>query len=444
MNVLLAVQRGRTTLAAEVDQARRGLGDERDRALLLELTNGTLRWRARLDALLAQCSSRPLEDLDPVIRGTLRLAAYQLDHLDRVPAHAALNEAVELTRVFDLPGAAGFVNAVLRTFVRTRSQLVLPERPNSSVDKTACLAYLTVSLSHPEWLAARWLDRVGFDQAVRWCEFNNRPPEITIRARDAAQRDELLRELLAAGADAAPARFVNDAIRLSPGSLGALPNDLRARVVVQEEASQIVAHAVGAQPDERVLDLCAAPGGKTLVLASAMRGRGLLVASDFRSSRVRLLHAALSAAGIGAQVVRLNAAQPLPFAAVFDRLLLDAPCSGLGTLRLNPDLKWSRQPSDLDAFATAQTTMLAHAAAAVRPGGVIVYATCSSEPEENEQVVDAFLAVAPAFRLVAAAPGPAVTSPETLIDSRGFLRTLPPRDELDAFFAAVLVQDPAA
>src|SRR5260221_13238572 len=154
LTVLMAVERGHTTLGAEVDRARRGLSDDRDRALLVELTTGTLRWQAQLDALLAQCSTRPLSAVDPAVRAIVRLAAYQLEHLDRIPAHAALNEAVELTRTTGHPRAAGFVNAVLRSFKRTRAKLSLPPRPDASGSRADQLAYVSTALSHPDWLVA--------------------------------------------------------------------------------------------------------------------------------------------------------------------------------------------------------------------------------------------------------------------------------------------------
>jgi 16S rRNA (cytosine967-C5)-methyltransferase len=439
--VLVAVESGHTTLAAEIEQARKGLTDDRDRGLLLELANGTLRWRAELDALLAPCSTRPFGEIDPVLRSILRLTVYQLEHLTRVPAHAALNEAVELARLAGHPKAAGFVNAVLRAFGRRRKQLNLPARPAQDGDRASQLAYLSITLSHPEWLAARWLDRYGFEPAERWCRFNNSPPEVTIRtsARMGGSPD-LLAALRAADLDAQPAPFVTHAIRLSPGALGRISPDLRAGLVVQEEASQIVAHSVGAQPGESVLDLCAAPGGKTMVLASDMNNQGRLVAGDLRPARLRLLRAILREAAVRAPVVRFDATRPLPFPRSFDRVLLDAPCSGLGTLRLNPDLKWIRSSSDLAGFANTQLLMLKHAAEVVLPAGTLIYATCSSEPEENDNVLAAFLSRERRFERRPVEPGASVRSGACLVDRDGYLRTIPFRDGLDAFFAARLVR----
>jgi 16S rRNA (cytosine967-C5)-methyltransferase len=443
-HLLLTIEQGQTTLARELERARRSVPEERDRALLVELTAGTLRWRNALDAMLGACSQRPLSELSPAVRANLRVGAYQLLRRDRVPDHAVVNDAVESARLFGAARAAGFVNAVLRAIIRRRRNLPLPVRPSPDADLAAQTAYLTVTLSHPGWLVTRWLTRYGFDATASWCEFNNRAPDVTVRPVGDGDLETILSELTVEGAEAARARWVRSAVTLPPGALGRLSPALRARLFVQDEASQIVALAVGAAPGDRVLDVCAAPGGKTMVMAGTMAGRGLLVASDNRLSRVRLLRSLTSRAPTPIHVVALDALAPLPFVARFDRVLLDAPCSGLGTIRRDPDLKWSREEEDLGRLSAHQRRLLDRASQVVRPGGVLVYATCSSEPEENDAVVDAFLASSPDFTLTPAVPGPDVAGGAALVSERGFLRTLPFRDGLDAFFAAVLVRRRAA
>jgi 16S rRNA (cytosine967-C5)-methyltransferase len=438
--VLLAVERGHTTLSAEVERARKRIVDDRDRGLLLELTAGTLRWRAQLDALLAQCGKRPIVEVDSRVRAVLRLAAYQLEHLDRVPAHAVVHEAVETIRSLKYERATGYVNAVLRGFTRERARMVLPARPPEGASRLDQISYLSTTLSHPEWLVARWLDRVTFEQAEAWCRFNNTPPEIALRSTGRSNSAELLAALSEAGIEARPAAFVRNAVRLAGGALGNLPPDLRDEVAVHEEGSQIVAHTVGAASGEHVLDVCAAPGGKTVVMFEDMSRTGCLIAGDRRFARLRVLRGVLDHAGAAVPVVGLDATRALPLAPIFDRVLLDAPCSGLGTLSRDPDVKWSRTATDVSAFASVQGTMLKHAAEAVRPGGRLIYATCSSEPEENEAVVDAFLAFDTRFQAEPASPGSQVANGQSLVDARGFLRTWPFRDGLDAFFAAVLVR----
>jgi 16S rRNA (cytosine967-C5)-methyltransferase len=438
LRVLTAVERGQTTLPEELDRFREGLADPRDRGLLLELTAGVLRWRNALDAAVAAASHRPLADLTPEVRAILRLGAYQLRHLDRVPAHAVVHQAVELTRAIRQPQASGFVNGVLRGLLRRGDALGLPPKPGPGGSRADQVAYLAVTLSHPAWLVERWIDAHGFDAAERWCRFNNAPPDLAVRAVRPDQVD-LSTAAAEAGVVLAPAAYAQDALIAPAGALGRIPAALRDQLVVQEEGSQLVASCTPVRPGGRLLDLCAAPGNKTVLLATRPGG-GFIVAADRRSGRLRLLAATLERAGLRVPILRLDAARPLPFGASFDTVLLDAPCSGLGTLRRDPDLKWRRSPADLPRFAEAQRAMLLHAADAARTDGCVVYATCSSEPEENAEVVDAFLAVRPDFGVRPIGQPSGVHDPERLIDDRGFLRTWPHAHGLDAFFAAVLVR----
>lgn len=437
--VVSLVDEGRLTLAAALERERGGIADDRDRGLLVELATGTLRWRGQLDAVISQASNRPIAGTDPMVLAILRVAAYQLLHLDRVPDHAIVDEAVESTRALSRRHASGFVNAVLRALQRDDEHGALPPRPAETADRADQIAYLATSLSHPAWLVHRWIDRYGFTAAEEWCRFNNAAPTLTVRATPPADTARLLRALETAGVGATRATAVPDAITLAPGAFGRLPRDLRAQVTVQDEGSQLIAHTVRAERGLRCLDLCAAPGGKSTILWHDMRGSGLLVASDRRPSRLRLLGRELRHAGTPAAIVGLDATQPLPFPAVFDRVLVDAPCSGLGTLRRDPDIKWRRQVTDLPRFAGTQQTMLRHAAEAVRPGGWLVYSTCSSEPEENEEVVRAFLASDSRYAFRSQRDDPAAAE-TPFVDPSGCLRTLPFRDHLDAFFAAVLVR----
>lgn len=437
--VLMAVESRRATLGAEVDRARRGLTDERDRGLLLELTSGVCRWRAELDACLETCSQRPLDTIDAPLLATLRVAMYQLRHLDRIPPHAVVHESVEAARALDAPRAAGFVNGILRAYLRTRDTIALPPRPVAGSTRRQQLAYLSVTLSHPRWLMARWLDRFGFDETESWCQFNNASPDLTVRARwpgpDAAT---LINTLEQGGVHATRGLFAPDVVRLAPGVLGSIDPNLRSDLLVQDEGSVVVAHAAGARPGERVLDLCAAPGGKTMVLWADMNAQGHLFASDTRPARMQILRETLHEAGIPEHLAVLDATRPLPFGpGTFDRVFVDVPCSGLGTLRRDPDVKWAVTLESLPGLAATQRSILAQAASVVRPGGTLVYATCSSEPDENDEVVDAFLAESGSF---VNEPIDATAGFGALIDERGRLRTTPPRHGLDAFFAARLVR----
>jgi 16S rRNA (cytosine967-C5)-methyltransferase len=437
--VLLAIEDGQTTLGTELATARQELLPI-DKALLVELTTGTLRWRNALDAYIAAASQRSVRQIDGPALTVLRLGAYQLLHLERIPTHAVVHESVEAVRALDAPKAAGFVNAVLRALVRRRHAIGLPRRPGADAPRPVQVAYLSTTLSHPAWLVARWLDRLGFDETERWCQFNNSTPDVTVRSLGRQSADDLLSILRHEGVDATRAPYVEDAIRLPAGALGRLPADLRERLQVQDEAAQLVARAVGAAPGERILDVCAAPGGKSLVMAADMGltqpGESLLVAADLRPSRVALLRETVHRARLAVPIVQLDARRPLPFGAVFDAVVLDAPCSGLGTIRRDPDLKWTRKAEDLARFAVDQQVMLEACLGGVRPGGRIVYATCSSEPEENAAVVHAFLSRHAEFGLSTARHDRRV--PAALRTPEGWLATSPGTHGLEAFFAAVL------
>lgn len=434
--VLRAVGTGRKDLATALAEARSPLSDERDRALAGEMATGTLRWQGAFDHLIQTYARRPLVRLDPEILEILRLGCFQLLHLDRVPASAAVNDAVNLAKKVGKGSAAPLVNALLRRVSGNRAALPFPPRTPS--DRHAGLDYLETTLSHPRWLAARWLDRHGFESAEAWCRFNNEPATLTLRAnRLRATRDEVALQLAEHGVETRPTRFAPDGLAVERGNPLLTPLAGTGLFAVQDESSQLVSVVAGAAPGERVLDLCAAPGGKTLAMAADMKGSGLIVSSDLRARRIRLLADAVARSGATTvRIVRADAALDLPFSATFDRILIDAPCSGLGTVRRDPDIKWRRTELELVALAGTQQRILAAAAAVLRPGGSLIYSTCSSEPEENEQVVTAMLAALPGF---ACEPLSLGAAPQ-LIDRAGHFRTLPFRDGLEAFFAAQLVR----
>jgi 16S rRNA (cytosine967-C5)-methyltransferase len=436
--VLSAVSAGNADLPSAIASARENLRDDRDRALAAEIATGVQRWRATLDHLIVQFSRRSLERLDLEVVEILRLSAYQILHLTRVPASAIVDDAVDLTRRAGKQSASGFVNAVLREISRKRHMLPLPPRPADPADREAALAYLSIVLSHPRWLAARWFDRLGFEAAEAWMRFNNAPAPVTLRTNTIKTTTAALTERLAHdGIQVRRARFAPDALVVDAGHPLRSTAYQEGLFVVQGEASQLVALLAATNPGGRVLDTCASPGGKATAIAAAMNGRGLLVACDLRPRRVDLLRHTIAASGaVNVRIVRADLMTPLPFSQPFDTVIVDAPCSGLGTLRRDPDIRWRRREGDLTALAAAESTMVTHAAAAVAPGGRLIYATCSSEPDENEAVVDAFLERTPGFEPVdARAVAPAL--PLQVVDARGRLHTRPDQHELEAFFAAV-------
>jgi 16S rRNA (cytosine967-C5)-methyltransferase len=436
-HALRMVSDGRADLPAALVASRQRLTDERDRALAADVVIGAVRWQRSLDFLVEHFARRSLATIDRSVLDILRLSLYQLLHLDRVPAAAVVDDAVDLTRHARKASAAGFVNAVLRGTLRQRGRLPLPPRADPPGDRAASLAYLGITHSHPEWLVDRWLERYGFEATERWVRFDNEPPRLTLRANTLRNSWETLASALAGdGVETVPTPYAPDGLFVTSGNPLRAPSD--GSFFVQDEASQLVSHAVGAAPGQRVLDLCASPGGKTVAMIAAMRDEGLLVASDVRTRRVRLLSATVRSSGARrVRIVHLSHSGDLPFRVGFDRVLVDAPCSGLGTIRRDPDIRWRRDASDLRMFAEDQLTLLRRAASIVVGGGRLIYATCSSEPEENENVVDAFLAEHRGFRLIdLRKDSTAVLA--SLLDARGMLRTLPHVHGLEAFFAAAV------
>lgn len=405
--------------------------EERDRALLTEITYGTLRWRGTIDARLARYVRRPLNQLDPLVRSLLQLTCYQLLYLERVPPYAAVNEAVEIAKRAGGQKAAGFVNAVLRNLLRERhTPSALPDEPIST---------LAIQYSHPEWLVRRWVDQFGIDQAVALLKANNQKPPLVVRAnRLKCTREELLERFARAGIDAAPVCFTPDGISLAGGGLvDKLPGFLEGQFQVQGAASQLLGYLVGPLPGERILDACAAPGGKSTHMAEIMADRGEIIALDKSASGVEKIRANASRLELRSiSALAADVAQPLGAIATpaFDRVLVDAPCSGLGTLRAHPEIKWRRGEQDIRRLARLQLEILGAAAAYLRPGGILVFSTCTLTHEENEHNVRAFLAEYREFELQEAARYLPPQAAHIVIGP--FFQALPHRDDTDGFFAA--------
>jgi 16S rRNA (cytosine967-C5)-methyltransferase len=394
-----------------------------DRGLATELVYGTLTWQGRLDHHLRGLLRQPLEGLEPPVRAALRLGLFQLLFLDRVPAYAAVDASVGLAG----RRASGLVNAVLRRAARMgRDGLGLPEA-------TDPVGRAAVEWSHPGWLVARWMTEFGTSEALRLLEADNRSPRPAIRVNSRhTTRDALRAEIEAAGIRAEPSRFASGAlvIREGAGRLRALPAFRRGHFAFQGEASQLVAELVDPTPDAHVLDACAAPGGKTLALAERLGPDGRVVAFDPNGTGLVRLEAEARRLGLRCPyAVRADARRP-PTTRRFDAVLVDAPCSGLGTLRRHPEVKWRRRPEDIPRLAALQRDVLAGVAPLVRAGGILVYAVCTRTKDETTDVVEWLRAAEPRF-VVEPVDGPC-------IDTDGFLRTSPHRHELDGFFAARL------
>ena len=399
-----------------------------DQALATRLVYGTLAWQLRLDTCLGALTTRPLARVDPPVRVALRLGLFQQLFLDRIPMHAAVQTSVALAP----PRARGFVNAVLRRAARLgRSELLAP------IDEADPALRLALEWSHPPWLVGQWLAEMGEAETRALLAANANPPRTAIRVNcSRTTRTDLQTELRRVGIESDPSPWLSDAliVRSGAGRLRTTPAWYEGRFAFQSEASQLVARLLAPQPTWRVLDACAAPGGKSTLLASSMGDTGLVMALDPRLGGARRI--AREAARLGTAAVRIiigDARRP-PIAAPVDAILVDAPCTGLGTLRRHPELRWRRGPQDSARLAELQRQILEGVAPLVRPGGVLAYAVCTLSRMENEAVVEAFLAREPRFELEPAA----AFVPAALVDRSGYLRTLPHRHGLDGFFAARL------
>jgi 16S rRNA (cytosine967-C5)-methyltransferase len=412
---------------------------ERDRGLATEIVMGVLRWRGEIDYRLQQLSGKSPQSLDREVAIALRMGIYQIAFLEKIPKSAAVNESVELAKQARKRSAAGLVNAVLR---KCEPENLLQEFRGARADVSVLLA--GVRRSVPAWMLERWQKNFGTEAANRLAWAATQVPPTTLRICSCTpEPEEAVRRLEEKGINVRRGKYASNALvaEAGEGAVSRLTEDMG--LAIQDEASQLVAELVDVRPGDRVLDLCAAPGLKTSLLADAV-GDGLLVACDASSRRLKTLRQLLPRLTANApvvRVVRLDATQPLPFRQKFDRILVDAPCSGTGTLARNPEIKWRLASEDLERLPVIQRKILSNALSALAPGGRLVYATCSLEPEENERVVESVLAATAGCRLLGrvdlSADLPKIAS---LIDARGFFHTRPDLDGMDGFFAAVITR----
>jgi 16S rRNA (cytosine967-C5)-methyltransferase len=409
-----------------------------DARLCTQLVYGTLAWQGRLDHHLATLFKRPLARLEPRVLAALRLGLYQLLFLERVPAYAAIDTSVSLVSEYG-PGVRGLVNALLRKAAAGPHTLSLPP----AADRTRRLA---VEWSHPEWLVERWAATHEPDDLVALLRADNEPPPTAVRVnRRRATRDEVIAELSQAGIQARAGQWASTAVVVDRGSGGALGGPLltEGRVSFQSEASQLVIDLLAPAPSMRVLDACASPGGKSTAIAERLASGGYVVALDPRRSGLTRLRTEGGRLGLSSIFSAVADARLPPVRGSFDAVLVDAPCSGLGTLRRHPEARWRRQPEDIPRLAALQNAILDQVAPLVAPGGVLVYAVCTITLEESHDVVHDFMARHPGFG-VEPATDVLGAAAHDIVDEEGFVCTLPSRHGLDGFFAARLARRRAA
>lgn len=412
--------------------------ERQDAALATELVYGTIGRLNTVDYFLEGFVAKGLARLEPWVRSLLRLSFYQLYYLDRIPPHAAVNEAVELAKRRGHQGISGMVNGVLRNVLRRKNELQLPS--NLPAVKRIALEY-----SHPEWMVERWLHRYGEADTIAICAANNEPPRSSVRVnRLRIEREQMLDQLRSSGYEAELSALAPAGITVTGGgNLASTPWYQSGELSIQDESSMLVAEVLAPEPGMRVLDCCAAPGGKSAHLAELMHDKGSVCASDVHEHKEKLI--CDQAQRLRLTCIRTlvsdarNLSEHYP-AESFDRILLDAPCSGLGVIRRKPDLKWAKQAGEIAEIARVQQAILANVHLLLKPGGVFVYSTCTLEPEENEEQIRNFLHHHPNFEL---APFPDRILPEGWIKKEGaggMLQLLPHHFHSDGFFIARLVK----
>lgn len=404
-----------------------------DRALLTQLVYGTLRWRGRIDWHLSQFLRRPLSRMDAYLRNLLRVTLYQLLFLDRIPDYAAVNEGVELAKSYGGARAAGLVNGVARKILRQNKE---PSQPDPQEDP---VGYLALFWSHPDWLVKIWLNAFGREETAALLKANNEESPLTLRAhRLKGEREPLIEALNAQGLDAVPTPWSPQGIHLK-ATLPAdqIPGFQEGLFQIQGEASQLIGYLIDPKPGERLLDACAAPGGKTTHLAELMEDRGKIIATDISAKGLEKLRQnvqRLALRSVRCCCLDVTKGLTAPLAGPYDRILVDAPCTGLGTLRSHPEAKWHREEGDIERLSRLQKKIVHQLFPHLKPGGVLVYATCTLTREENEKVVEDFLDRHSEF-ILEDARSYLPREAQHLTSGKYFL-ALPHRHNTDGFFAA--------
>jgi 16S rRNA (cytosine967-C5)-methyltransferase len=416
-----------------------------DRSFLTELTYGVLRWRGKLDWVIRHFSKIPFGKIELETLNILRLGLYQILFLSRTPSSAAVNESVELAKRIRGKGGAGFVNAVLRSAIRQKDEIRHPDIVENPT------LHISVVQSHPLWLVQRWVKEMGVEETLKICIFNNQISPLTLRTNTLKiNRKDLIEKLWQKEFNPSPTAYSKEGIVLNdPPPTSELPFMKEGFYIIQDEASQLVTSILDPKPGERILDACAAPGGKTTHIAQRMENQGEIYALDLNKRKLGLVKE--MSQRLGTKIIKTikgDAGQRLsvPTGMKFDRVLADVPCSGFGTLRKNPDLKWKRMEKEIKRLNELQYSILKNLSVYVKKGGILTYSTCTVFHEENEDVVQKFLDGHPEFQLdriddVASAfiAGGKSEAFRSFIQNR-FFKTFPPKNKMDGFFVARLIK----
>jgi len=409
----------------------------KDRALATDLVYGVLRWRGRLDWVIRRLSKTPAHKIDPPVLNILRLGLYQILFHSRIPPSAVVNDSVEMTKWQAPFWVVRFVNGVMRSAARKAKEIPLPDYNDDPVQA------IVVRESHPLWLVERWVERLGIEETKQLCKANNQIPPVTVRANTLkVSREQLLNSLTDHVRQITLTKFAPDGLSLKGfgNAVADIPSFKDGWFQVQDEAAQLITHLLDPRPGEAILDACAGFGGKTGHIAQLMDDRGKIKAMEYRSWKLRRLETSLTRLGISSVTTwdhDLSVSVPVAPSGAFDRILLDAPCSGLGVLRRNPDAKWKKTEMDLTRLRGDQLRFLFSIAPLVKKGGRLVYCVCSLEPEEGDYVVEEFLKNQTQF-VIDQEPVGLLDMDKHLVDNSGFFRSSPHEHDMDGFFAVRL------
>ena len=422
-----------------LDQALSGsrLTNIHDRHLLTEIVYGTLRKRGRIDGIIAGFYKGDMAGMETGVKNILRTAVYQLLFTDRIPPFAIVNEAVKIAKISH-QASSGLVNAILRNIIRRQENITDPDFSKNPA------AHISQIHSHPLWLVERWLKQFGPEETLAICRANNDIPPLSVRInRLKTTREQIMADLGQSVFETRKTAFSPDGLILSGGAvpLRETPNYREGHLQIQDEASQLITCLVDPKPGMTVLDACAGAGIKTSHLAERMQNRGRILALDRSGQKLKALRANMKRLGItivetSIKDVSDDSDDALP--GDFDRVLVDVPCSGLGTLRRNPEIKWRIRPADIDDFSSLQKKLLDQAARCLKRGGILVYSTCTITPEENEAVIWDFLSRSGDFHL----ENPPDLVPASMVTGEGFFKTRPDLHTTDGFFGAILRRRP--
>lgn len=410
--------------------------EARDRAFATELVYGVARRQGTLDWLIEQIAGRQIAAIDPWARANLRSALYQIRYMDRVPESAAVNEAVELAKRYGHAGVAKFVNGVLRNFLRRQNELPWP-----TVEKDQ-IGNLALTLSFPRWIVATWLEQYGNEGATALMESANQVPPLTVRLnRLKTNREALIERLTTEGITARPTPHSPEGLILdgvgNAAGLEKLKSFKAGLFTVQDESSMLVAPVLAPKAGWTVVDVAAAPGGKSTHIAERMGNQGRVIACDLHPHKIDMIEG--NAERVGTSIIQGLAADARHLGKLMpnraDAILVDAPCSGLGTLSRRPDARWRKQPADVAALSAIQADILEAAAQVLKPGGVLVYSTCTIHPAENQELVSKFVAKHPEFQFDPIAPFLPPSLRETAGEA-GWVQLLPHLHGTDGFFIA--------